>query len=59
MILEPARPIRTLCEVRDIMAERGYDVSHQMIYELEQKALRKLRMELADWYADWEGIELT
>lgn len=39
-------PIRSQEDVRKILAERGWNVSRTRIYQLEQRALKKLRSHL-------------
>lgn len=45
----------SLPEVQAILAERGIKISRQRIWQIEERALRKLRERLAEFYADWEG----
>lgn len=50
-----SRPMLSLPEVQAILAERGIKISRQRIWQIEERALRKLRERLAEFYADWEG----
>lgn len=43
-------PIRTLEEVRDILAERGIEMTREGVRRAEQRALKKIR-------AEWERLE--